>query len=300
MNMQHWIDKAKKGKKPYGECFYKGFHIATAITPDLESPPSESVVNHGFFWIKSKNTFERIRGNKLPLKMIINNSFAQWDRSSDNIILKDELLLPNQESYITERFHINSEGMEKISTRLFSNNHFATSQFICRNKKIEPMKTVKLFLASSNELVDDRKEFELSISRHNDSLIDKNIYIKLIIWENFIEAMSKEGLQNEYNKAATQSDIFIMLFFTKVGKFTLEEFEAVFGEFKDKGRPIIFTYIKNAQVSTGSLDENFNSVLAFKKRLTELNHYVSVYTDINDLKNKFRSQLDKLFAEKMI
>ena len=82
---------------------------------------------------------------------------------------------------------------------------------------------IKLFLASSAELEEDRKEFELFINRKNKELIEKNIFIRLEIWEDFLDSMSRTSLQDEYNKVINGCDIFVMLFFTKVGKYTLEE-----------------------------------------------------------------------------
>jgi len=84
---------------------------------------------------------------------------------------------------------------------------------------------IRLFLASSSELKEDRKEFELYINRKNKELIEKNIFIRLEIWEDFLDCMSQSRLQDEYNRVIKECDVFVMLFFTKVGKYTLEEFD---------------------------------------------------------------------------
>ena len=100
---------------------------------------------------------------------------------------------------------------------------------------------IKLFLASSSELEEDRKEFELFINRKNKELIKKNIFIRLEILEDFLDSMSQTRLQDEYNKVIKKCDIFIMLFFTKVGKYTLKEFETAFKQFKKTNKPLIYT-----------------------------------------------------------
>ena len=41
-----------------------------------------------------------------------------------------------------------------------------------------------------------------------------------------------------------------MLFFTKVGQYTEEEFEAAIGQFKATNKPFIFTYFKDAEITT--------------------------------------------------
>ena len=82
------------------------------------------------------------------------------------------------------------------------------------------IKIIKIFLASSSELKGDREQFEIFINRKKDEYTEKGIYLKLILWENFIDAMSATRLQDEYNKAITECDIFVSLFHTKVGQYT--------------------------------------------------------------------------------
>ncbi|PYJ70271.1 MAG: hypothetical protein DME76_06055 [Verrucomicrobia bacterium] len=92
-----------------------------------------------------------------------------------------------------------------------------------------------------------------------------------------------------------------MLFNTKVGKYTEEEFETAFGQFKETNKPFIFTYFKDTQVSTASANESdFVSLWAFKKKLAALGHFPTTYRDVGDLKYKFRQQLDKLVARGFI
>jgi hypothetical protein len=67
------------------------------------------------------------------------------------------------------------------------------------------MLTKKIFLASSNESVDDRREFESYVRRKNDGLIEKGVYLQPIMWENFLDAMSRSRLQDEYNKAINET-----------------------------------------------------------------------------------------------
>lgn len=152
----------------------------------------------------------------------------------------------------------------------------------------------KIFLASSSELVDDRRQFEIFINRKNKAWVDKGMFLELVIWEDFLDAVSQTRLQDEYNRAIRDCDLFVMLFFTKVGKYTEEEFETAFGQFKATNRPFIFTYFKDAPISTGALDESVLSLLQFKKKLSELGHFYTVYKNIEDLQLKFGQQLDKL------
>ncbi len=157
------------------------------------------------------------------------------------------------------------------------------------------MKKIKLFLASSSELKDDRKEFEIFINRKNKMWVDKGIFLELIIWEDFLDALSQNRLQDEYNKAICECDIFVMLFATKVGNYTEEEFETAFEQFKETNKPLIFTYFKDIPPNPNVANEkNLRSLQAFKKNIDQLGHFYTRYRNIEGLREHFSNQLDKL------
>jgi len=155
-------------------------------------------------------------------------------------------------------------------------------------------KHIKIFLASSAELKAERDQFEIFINRENQRLYKDGIFIELVVWENFIDAMSQTRLQDEYNNAIKNSDIFVSLFFTKVGKYTQEEFETAFGQFKQTGKPLVYTYFKDAPINTEQITDEIQSLLSFKKKLGELGHFRTVFKNIDDLKFQFKNQLEKV------
>lgn len=155
-----------------------------------------------------------------------------------------------------------------------------------------------IFLASSFELKEDRDDFQIFINQINEDWAYRGIQFEVRLWENFIEAIASKGLQERYNEAAKSCDIFLMLFFIKVGEFTNQEFEAALNQFQVYGKPLIYTYFKEAYISTGSIDNEVISMLEFKNKLRDLKHYVSVYTSIEDLKWKFNKQLEKIYGDK--
>lgn len=163
------------------------------------------------------------------------------------------------------------------------------------------MVTKKLFLASSSELKEDRKDFEILINRKNKDWVDQDVFLNLIVWEDFLDAMSKTRLQDEYDKAIRECDVFVMLFCTKVGQYTKEEFDAAFGQFKATNKPFIFTYFKDVQISTGNANQkDLMSLWAFQQELRTLGHFYTVYRNIDELKLHFNRQLDKLAASGFI
>jgi hypothetical protein len=160
-----------------------------------------------------------------------------------------------------------------------------------------PHRTIKIFLASSSELKEDRETFDLYFRQANDHWIEKGIYLSILRWENFLDAMSETRLQEEYNKEVRNCDIFVSLFKKKTGKYTEEEFDVAHETFKTKRKPFIYTYFKNAQIDLANITEEINTILAFKKKLSNLGHYHTHYTSIEDLKLQFQQQLDKLIKE---
>ncbi|MFM8277421.1 MAG: hypothetical protein ACKN89_10640, partial [Cyanobium sp.] len=157
---------------------------------------------------------------------------------------------------------------------------------------------VQIFLASSSELKAERDAFDLYLRQQNDRLRLIGFYLEVIRWENFLDAMSETRLQDEYNNAVRSCDIFVSLFKTKTGKFTEEEFDVAHQAFKASGRPLIYTYFMQTEVPNHkSMREALASLWRFQDKLSDLGHYHTQFTSIEDLKLQFRQQLDLLIDE---
>jgi hypothetical protein len=159
-------------------------------------------------------------------------------------------------------------------------------------------RTVKIFLASSHELLTDRDQFELYFRQQNDHYRAQGIYLEIVRWENFFDAVSATRKQDDYNAALQDCDIFLSLFFTKTGKYTEEEFTAAHAQFKSSGRPFIFTFFKDADISTGSAQRaDLQSLWAFQDKLKALGHFYTNYKDAEHLKRQFTDQLKHVLAQ---
>jgi hypothetical protein len=159
------------------------------------------------------------------------------------------------------------------------------------------MQVKKIFLASSEELKSDRQAFEVMLGRLNQQWRSRETSFDLVIWENFIDAMSRDGLQKEYNRAVKDCDIFVMMFFTKVGPYTLEEFETAFAGLAGGSGPLIYTYFRNDFILAGDIDDGIRTLLDFKARLKALGHYFTTYRNTEDLQYQFSRQLEKLYGD---
>ncbi len=158
-------------------------------------------------------------------------------------------------------------------------------------------KTIKIFLASSSELENDRQAFEIFINRKNKTYIKSGVFLELIVWEDFLDAMSPTRMQDEYNKAVACCDVFVSLFYTKVGPYTEEEFLTAWNTFKDKSRPLVYTYFKDAAIKMSDIIPEIQTLFDFKQKLHDLGHYPTIYANIHDLQYKFSEQLIRLIPK---
>lgn len=156
---------------------------------------------------------------------------------------------------------------------------------------------VRIFLASSAELEEHRREFRQFIADQNDlpTWKQRGIRFEVVRWEHFIDAMSDTRLQDEYNKAVASCDVFVMLYRTKVGKYTAEEFETAFERFKNTGRPKLYTYLHRTAVDLDTIDlEDVISLKAFQGKLKTLGHFQTGYANHDQLCRHFGDQLAQL------
>jgi len=155
------------------------------------------------------------------------------------------------------------------------------------------MTTTQIFLASSAELREDRKELKLHIARKNDMLEKKGVYLKLITWEDsFVNAMVEYGLQTEYDEAIKQCDVIFFLFWTKGGKYTLHEFDVAYEQYKLTGKPRIYTYFKQTEQQDQALND-FQTKLANSEQYGKEQYY-DKYENKHDLCSQIYDQLEKL------
>jgi hypothetical protein len=157
---------------------------------------------------------------------------------------------------------------------------------------------IKIFIASSSELEADRNEFRAFIADENTHLNPSGIFLEVICWENFPNAITEDGLQAAYNDALCQCDMAVFLIFSKVGKYTAQEFDVALNAFDASKKPRIWTYFKNDALYPESIKEDeIKSLFDFKQKIRDLNHYRTKYVNIYDLKYQFKNQLDYIYPE---
>ena len=158
------------------------------------------------------------------------------------------------------------------------------------------MKTIKIFLASSEELDYDRMAFGNLVRRLDDMYEKRGIRIKLFEWEDYDSAYNDKRKQDEYNEYVKQSDIFLALFHKKAGEFTVEEFNIASEEFKEKASPKVYTYCKDLKPG----EEETPELKEFKERLfKEMGHFWCRYDNRESLQFQFVMQLQLVESSQM-
>ena len=109
------------------------------------------------------------------------------------------------------------------------------------------MKNVKVFIASSAELDEDKLQMDLYFSQKNKGYRKRAICFEQRTWRDFPSYLSEEHLQNRYDDYIRQCDIVIFLFHTRLGQYTLRELQVAFEQVK---RVVVnvqkFTFMLNA------------------------------------------------------
>lgn len=150
------------------------------------------------------------------------------------------------------------------------------------------MKKITIFLASSNELLPERENFEIEIYRKSKAWSEKGVILNLDIWEDMSGKMSQTSSQDEYNKRVKSADLFVILVYTKLGMYTEAEFENAYDSFKANNKPFIYTYFKDSEVPVK------DTVPKFKEKLSKIGHFYTIFKDSNHLWNLFNKELDRL------
>ena len=157
------------------------------------------------------------------------------------------------------------------------------------------MKTITVFLASSNELNYDRNSFQALIAKLDDIYEPRGIRIKCRRWEDFPAYCTGERTQDVYNKTVRSCDMCICMFHKEAGQYTVEEFEQALDEYRtNHSHPKTFVYIRalvDGEVETDELK-------AFKDELFKsIGHYWCNYACEDSMNLHFVMQLERLIPD---
>ena len=107
------------------------------------------------------------------------------------------------------------------------------------------MKNITVFLASSDELKNDRNSFHSLVASLDEIFEPRGYRIRCRRWEDFSAFCTGSRTQDDYNRIVRASDICICMFHRKAGEYTIEEFNQALDEYvKSQSHPKTFVYIR--------------------------------------------------------
>jgi hypothetical protein len=139
---------------------------------------------------------------------------------------------------------------------------------------------IKVFLATSAELDLERAHVGDLFNDINSILANTDVRVRLLKWENFDPAFTGERKQNEYNEQVKRADIFVVLFRSLAGKYTLEEADTALSAHLQNNRPgELYCFIQEYR------EKRFFDVDELKAKFGA-DYILGSFTDITDLKLK--------------
>ena len=154
------------------------------------------------------------------------------------------------------------------------------------------MKNITVFLASSDELKNDRNSFHSLVASLDEIFEPRGYRIRCRRWEDFSAFCTGSRTQDDYNRIVRASDICICMFHRKAGEYTIEEFNQALDEYvKSQSHPKTFVYIR--ALIEGEMEDE--ALKRFKEDLFDrVGHYWCNYATNDAMKLHFVMQLERI------
>ena len=149
------------------------------------------------------------------------------------------------------------------------------------------MKTIKVFIASSEELRLERLEFTDMIQHLNRILKPRGVEIEPVKWEYLDASMGPLHKQEEYNRELKTCELCLVLYWTRFGDYTKSEFDTAYSELCAGRNPQkLYVYFKDA-------DEITSELRAFKESFdTRYGHFFCRFENVDTMKLNFLLQFE--------
>ena len=155
-------------------------------------------------------------------------------------------------------------------------------------------RTITIFLASSNELINDRNSFQAFTDSLDNIYENRGCRIKCLRWEDFPAYCTGERTQDAYNRIVRASDMCITMFHTQAGKYTLEEFHQAMDGYRENGNPKTYVYAR--VLVDGEMESE--ELKSFKRELNEvMGHYWCNYANDDAMRLHFVMQFERLMSD---
>lgn len=186
------------------------------------------------------------------------------------------------------------KSLEELELLSLLENHFVFEQLktgqplllkqdIGGNQPSEPRIRRNIFLASSAELKPERERIEIEVNRLNKQLLDRGVFLFLSLWEDAQNVGQSFRSQDDYNQEVEACDIFVLLFHSKLGKYTREEFQLAQKRLATTGAPRMLIFQKDVDLPKNQSREDANSRLDFLDELRQADHFPILFENTDAL-----------------
>ncbi len=157
------------------------------------------------------------------------------------------------------------------------------------------MRTIKVFIASSEELKPERLEFSDMILEINKIFKSYGIQIEPEKWEHLDSSMGPLHKQQEYNNVLKTCEICLVLYWTRFGEYTKSELDTAYTELCAGRNPNkIYVYFKDTDSITPELQQFKDSFT------TEYGHFFCHFENVDTLRLRFLLQLMLYLRDKTL
>ena len=153
---------------------------------------------------------------------------------------------------------------------------------------MKPMRIVKVFIASSEELQPERERLDTLFNHLNNIFERRGIMLLPVKWEFLDASMGEEHKQEEYNRAIRECDLCVVMFWQKFGTYTDTELRVADAEQRAGRMPKkVYVFFKEPGDYTAEI-ETFKS--GFEQ---EYGHFYCKFNTSDQLQLDFTLQLER-------
>ena len=147
------------------------------------------------------------------------------------------------------------------------------------------MKTVKIFLASSEELKEERLQLADLVEHLNHTLEKQDVRVQLVKWEYLNSSMGPLHKQEEYNRELRDCEMCLVLYWTKFGMYIKTELDTAYNERCAGNNPRrLYVYFKDGGELSQDLKDFRDSFIK------NYGHFFCHFENIDTLKADFLLQ----------
>lgn len=158
-------------------------------------------------------------------------------------------------------------------------------------------RVVRVFIASSDELTPERKEFDTLFAHLNTIFEARGISLKIEKWEFLDSSAGPLHKQEEYNRVLKTCDICVVVFWQKFGDYTKAELDVAYNELCAGRKPTkLYIYFKEpGDVSSEmqTFKESFDKEYSY-------GHFYGKFSTLDKLQLDFVLQLERFLHSNLI